>query len=98
MDDNTLRVACLKAASRFAISPADLMRISLAFEGYVIGGYNIGISFLRSGPPAGEQVSTPEPATPAEPEPDAIDHQLDRMEQRTEAVTAADAVPSDKLN
>lgn len=95
MDDNTLRVACLKAASRFAISPADLMRISLAFEGYVIGGYNMGVSFLMQGPPPAEQVKEP---APAPPEVSPIDDHLDRMEQHTAEVSAADAPATDKPN
>jgi hypothetical protein len=105
MDDIALRIACLKAASRLAGSPAEVLRIALAFECYAIGGYNLGASMLQTG---SMPLSEPAPATsvssaaPAS-EPDPIDRHLDAMERSPaepaqSEVPLKDVFPIDKLH
>lgn len=59
-----------------------MMRLAWAFECYAVAGYNCGAAALTAGVPAAVPV---QPAVQIEPERDAIDETIDRLEKQRAA-------------
>ena len=58
MEDVRLRLKCLQLAMGMTYDPASALRLSLAFEGYAICGFNVGMGMLANPP------TEPIPAAP----------------------------------
>lgn len=82
-----VRMEALRAASKVAASPHDLLKAAAGFEFYVHFGYHLGDIALRHGPAAAlaDPVQPASPAVATEPAASGLDRYIDAMECAAEA-------------